>query len=190
VARFGFPVSGPRPIVIAACYSPSFRLVIEPSLFPQAYRQDDGRLVRRLQVLLDLLVHHVSMEVLQERWGVRPSCISEGRKAFLFRGIDSLVYRPGGGRPKQLPPTQRQRLVERIDAGPLVVGFETACRHSVLIRVLIWRECGVLYNRHDVCTLLRNLGFSCHKARVVSDHLDTARRPAWLRDEWPQILLF
>lgn len=102
--------------------------------------------------------------------------------------MDSLVYRHGGGRPKKLTPTQRKRLVELIDAGPLVVGFETACWHAVLIRVLIWREFGVLSNRHYVCTLLRNLGCSFQKARFVSDHLDEARRQAWLRDTWPQIL--
>ena len=49
--------------------------------------------------------------------------------------------------------------MELIDAGPLVVGCETACWTSVLIRVLIWREFGVLYNCRYVCTLLHNLGF-------------------------------
>jgi transposase len=102
--------------------------------------------------------------------------------------MDSLVYCHGGGRPTTLTPRQRTRLVERLDAGPLVVGFETACWHSVLIRVLIWRECGVLYNRHYVCTVLHHLGFSFQKARFVSDHLDAARRQAWLREKWPEIL--
>ena len=69
-----------------------------------------------------------------------------------------------------------------------MVGFETACWDSVLIRVLIWREFGVLYNRHYVCTLLHNLGFSFQKARFVSDHLDVANRQAWLAEEWPKIL--
>jgi transposase len=36
--------------------------------------------------------------------------------------------------------------------------------------------------------LLHNLGFSFQKARFVSDHLDEARRQAWLRDKWPAIL--
>jgi transposase len=58
----------------------------------------------------------------------------------------------------------------------------------VLIRVLIWREFGVLSNRHSVCTLLHNLGFSCQKVRLVSDHLDTAKRLAWLEEKWPAIL--
>jgi hypothetical protein len=68
------------------------------------------------------------------------------------------------------------------------VGFEPACWNSALIRVLIWREFGVLSNRHYVCTLLHNMGVSFQKARFVSDHLDAARRQAWLRDEWPTIL--
>jgi transposase len=154
----------------------------------QAYRKDDVRMVRRMHVLLDLLVHHVPVEVLHTRWGVSPSCIYAWRKAFLLQGMDSLIYRHGGGRPPKLTPKQRRRLVELLDAGPLVVGFETACWNSVIIRVLIWREFGVLYNRHYVCTLLHNLGFSFQKARFVSDHLDEAKRQAWLRDKWPAIL--
>ena len=67
------------------------------------------------------------------------------------------------------------------------MGWETACWHAVLIRVLIWREFGVLYNRHYVCTLLHNLGFSFQKARFVSDHLDAAKRLVWLQDQWPTI---
>jgi transposase len=153
-----------------------------------AYQRDDIRLVRRITVLLDLLVHQVPVEVLSERWGLSPSCLYHWRQAFLLRRMDSLVYRHGGGRPEKLTPTQRKRLVALIEAGPLVVGLETACWNSVLIRVLIWREFGVLYNRHYVCTLLHNLGFSFQKARFVSDHLDAAKRLAWLQDQWPAIV--
>ena len=158
------------------------------SRLQQAYQRDDVRLVRRITVLLDLLVHQVPVEVLSERWGLSPSCLYHWRQAFLLRGMDSLVYRHGGGRPEKLTPTQRKRLVALIEAGPLGVGLETACWNSVLIRVLIWRECGVLYNRHYVCTLLHNLGFSFQKARFVSDHLDAAKRLVWLQDQWPTIL--
>jgi transposase len=154
----------------------------------QAYRTDDVRLVRRLTVLIDLLVHQVPVAVLSARWGLSPSCLYDWQKAFLLRGLDSLVYRHGGGRPEKWTPRQKKRLVELIEAGPLVVGFETACWNSVLIRVLIWREFGVLYNRHYVCMLLHNLGFSFQKARFVSDHLDAAKRLAWLEHRWPAIL--
>jgi len=158
------------------------------SRLQHAYQRDDVRLVRRITVLLDLLVHHVPVEVLCAQWGLSPACISGWRQDFLLRGMDSLVYRHSGGRRPKLTAKQKKRLVELIEAGPLVVGCETACWNSVLLRVLIWREFGVLYNRHYVCTLLHNLGFSFQKARFVSDHLDTARRQAWLQDEWPAIL--
>ena len=153
----------------------------------QAYQHDDVRLVRRTTVLLDLLVHHVPVEVLCAQWGLSPACIYGWRQAFLLRGMDSLAYRHGGGRRPKLPAKQKKRLVELIAAGPLVVGCETACWTSVLLRVLIWRECGVLYNCQYVCTLLHNLGFSFQKARFVSDHLDTAKRLAGLAEKWPAL---
>ena len=157
------------------------------SRLQHAYQRDDVRLVRRTTVVIDLLVHHVAVEVLSARWGLSVSCIYGWRQAFLLHGVESLVYHHGGGRQPKLTPTQRKRLVELIEAGPLVVGFETACWTSVLIRVLIWREFGVLYNRHYVCTLLHNVGFSFQKARFVSDHLDEAKRLVWLEEQWPAI---
>jgi transposase len=154
----------------------------------QAYRRDDARLVRRITVLIDLLVHDVPVAMLCERWGLSPACLYAWHKAFLLHGLDSLVYHHSGGRPPKLTPRQKKRLVELLDAGPLVVGCETACWNAVLLRVLIWREFGVLYNRQYVCTLLHNLGFSFQKARFVSDHLDAAKRLTWLEEKWPAIV--
>jgi transposase len=153
-----------------------------------AYQRDDVRLARRITVLIDLLVSQVPVAVLCERWHLSPSCLYDWQRAFLLRGMESLVYRHGGGRRPKLTPKQKKRLVDLIDAGPQVVGLETACWNSVLIRVLIWREFGVLYNRHYVCILLHNVGFSFQKAPFVSDHLDAAKRLAWLQDKWPAIV--
>jgi transposase len=153
-----------------------------------AYQRDDVRLVRRVTVLLDLLVHQVPMAVLCERWGLSPSCLYAWQKVFMLRGMDSLIYRHRGGRPEKLTPRQKKRLVELSEAGPQVVGCETAWWNAVLIRVMIWREFGVLYNRHYVCPLLQKLGFSVQKARFVSDQLAAAKRLAWLQNAWPRIL--
>jgi transposase len=153
-----------------------------------AYLKDDVRLVRRTTVLIDLLVHLVPVAVLGERWGLSASCLYDWQKAFLLHGLDSLVYHHGGGRPEKLTPKQKKRLVALIEAGPLAVGCETACWDAVRSRVLIWRAFGVLSNRHYVCTLLHNLGFSFHKARFVSEHLDAAQRVAWLQEKWPAML--
>jgi transposase len=133
-------------------------------------------------------VHHVPVAVLAERWGLSPACLYGWQQALLLRGMDRLVSRHGGGRRPKLTPRQKTRLVELIEAGPQVVGLETGCWNSGCIRVLIWREFGVLYNRQYVWTLLHNWGFSFHKARCVSDHLDAAKRLAWLAQKWPTIV--
>jgi transposase len=155
---------------------------------PQAYRKDDGRLVRRTTVLIDLLVHHVAMAVLCERWGLSASCLYDWQRAFLLHGPASVRDRHRGGRRPQLTPKQQQRVGELLEAGPLVVGGETACWDAVLIRVLLWRAFGVLSNRPYGWTFLRNGGFSFHKARFGSDHLDAAKRRAWLEQKWPTLV--
>jgi transposase len=152
-----------------------------------AYHRDDVRLVRRLRVLIDLRIHQTAGSVIGGRWDLSPSCLYAWQKACLLRGLESVVSHHGGGRPPPVTPQQRQRCVELMEAGPLVVGVETACGHSVLIRVLIWRALGVLYHRHYVGTLLHNLGCAFHNARGVSDHRDEAKRLAWLQDKGPAL---
>jgi hypothetical protein len=155
--------------------------------WPQAYAHDDVRLIRRTTVVLDLLGHHVPVEALGEPWGLRPACIYGWRQAFLRRGMASVVYRHGGGRRPTLTAQQKKRLGELREAGPLVVGCETAWGTSVLLRVLIGRECGVLSNCPYRGTLRHNRGFAFHQARLVSEHLETATRLAWRAEEWPAI---
>ena len=136
------------------------------SRLQHAYQRDDVRLVRRITVLLDLLVEQVPMAVLCERWSLSLSCLYNWQKALLLSGMDSLVYSHGGGRRPKLTPRQKKRLVELIEAGPLVVGFETACWNSVLIRVLIWREFGVLYNRQYVSYIAAQPGLFVSKGTL------------------------
>lgn len=57
-----------------------------------------------------------------------------------------------------------------------------------MIQPVIDDEFGVLYNMHYLAELLGNLGFSCQKARFVSDHLDEAQPVAGLKDTWPTFL--
>src|SRR5262249_13845706 len=153
-----------------------------------AEQRDEVRWVRRITVFLGLLVHQVPVEVLRAQGGLSPSCLSHWRQAFLLRGMDSLVSHHGGGRPRKLPPPPPKRLGALLEAGPRVVGLETACGNAVWLRVLIGRALGVLYNRHYGCTWRHNLGFSFPKARCVSDHLDAAQRLGWLPEQWPALL--
>ena len=51
------------------------------SRLPDAYRRDDGRVVRRTTVWIDLLVHHVPVAVVRERGGLSPACLDDWQKA-------------------------------------------------------------------------------------------------------------
>jgi transposase len=107
--------------------------------------------------------------------------------AFLVKRLDSLTYRKSSGRPPKLTKTQRAQLKEVIKAGPQAAGFQTACWTSVLIQQVIYQEFGVMYNRHYVCELLHNLGFSYQKAKFVAAGQDANRRRRWMQGRWPRI---
>jgi transposase len=153
-----------------------------------AYAVGDVRLVRRISALLEHFVQHTPPPALSERWGFGVSTFYVWINELLLLGLESLVYHHAGGRPAKLTKTQKRRLCDLIDAGPQAAGFDTACWSALLIQELIRREFGVLYNRYYVCELLRNLDYSFQKAQFISDHLDEARRQAWLTQAWPQIL--
>ena len=154
----------------------------------QAYRLGDMRLVRRISVLLGYLAQGLPLADLTAQWGICEASVYNWLRAFLLRGMDSLVYHHGGGRPSRLTPSQKQELCALLDADPDAAGFDCGCWNTLLIQELIHQRFGVLYSRFYVSELLHNLGYSYQKARFVSDHLDEARRQAWLQQEWPQIL--
>lgn len=94
------------------------------------------------------VVHSVLVGVLSERWGFSCACFYNWLKDFVLHRLDSLVYHYGDGRKAKLTQKQKKHLCQMIDAGTEAAGFETACWNSILIRVLIKREFGVLYSRY------------------------------------------
>jgi len=154
----------------------------------QASQRDAVRCIRRTTVGLDLLVPHGPVARRSDRWGRSPSWRSQWRQAFLLRGMDRLVSHHRGGRQPQLTLRQQKRLGELLEAGPLVVGGETAWWTAVRLRGLIWRACGVRSNRPDVCTWRPTRGGALPQARFGSEPLDAAKRRAWLQDTWPTLV--
>ncbi len=109
-------------------------------------------------------------------------------KEFILKGFDSLRRRKSPGCPPKLTKTQKRRLSEMLDAGPVECGYPGACWRSPMIQDLILREFGKLYSVKYIAELLKNMGFSYQKAKFVSDHLDERKRKEWLNSTWPEIL--
>lgn len=158
------------------------------SRLQHASRRDDVRLVRRITVVIALRVHHVPVDVLQARWGLRISGLYPWRQDCLLRGLDRVVSPQSGGRRPQWTPRQKKRVVERLEAGPQVVGGAPACGTAGRIRGLSWRECGVLYNCQSVWTLLPTWGCALQQARGVAAHLAAAPPRAGRAAQWPAIV--
>lgn len=150
----------------------------------QAYRAGDLRLVRRVTALL-ALGRGETVASSAETLGVSRASVYAWLKTLLVEGVAGLRVQWQGGRPSKLTRTQKRRLVELVKAGPQAAGYPTGCWNACLIQEVIYREFGVAYNVHYLAALLKNLGFSFQKARFVSDHLDEARRLAWLTHTWP-----
>ncbi len=152
----------------------------------QGFREGDVRVIRRVQALLEVGAGRPVPQV-AARLGLRASTVYGWLQAFLLEGVASLRYGGSPGRPSKLSPSQKKRLSEFLDAGPLAAGYPSGCWSALFIQDLIYREFGRLYNSHYLATFLRNLGFTYQKARFVSDHLDSERRRVWREQEWPAI---
>ena len=129
-----------------------------------AYAAGDLPVVQRVTALLEL-AHGTAVAPVAEAFAVTRQTVYNWLQDLLVQGLDSLEYRRSPGRKPRLTPAQQQRLVALVKAGPLAAGYLTACWTALLVQQLIQREFGVLYNRHYVCALLRNLGFSFQQAR-------------------------
>lgn len=150
----------------------------------KGYKSGDVKMVRRVAALLDI-GRGEKIDATAQTHGVSRSSVYAWLKQLMVEGIESLKPKWKGGRKSKLAKTQKKRLCELVKAGPEAAGFPSACWNAAMIQEMILREFEVLYNVHYVAELLKNLGFSFQKARFVSDHLDEAKRLAWLTQIWP-----
>ena len=157
------------------------------TLLKTAYDRGDARLVRRISALL-AYARGQEVTAVAADLSVSPETLYLWLRAFLVERFESLGYRAAPGRPANLTKTQKGRLKTLINAGPLAYGFTSGGWSSLLIQELILHEFGVLYHRHYLCELLKNLGYSYQKAKFVSAHLDPQARTTWLEQTWPAIL--
>ena len=151
-----------------------------------AYGIGDGRLTRRITALL-LFAEGYSITRIAELLSITRQSIYTWLRNLMTTGLEGLYSRKSPGRPARLTQSQKRELVTLIKAGPQAAGFTSACWAAVLVQQLIEREFGVLYNRHYVCELLHNLGFSYQKARFVAGHLNKEARRVWLEETWPSL---
>jgi transposase len=153
----------------------------------QAYVSGALQLVKRLHALL-ALAQGQSVSDVAEMLSLGEHTVRDDRNPYLCKGMASLVYKAPPGRPGTRTTTQRQQLAEWIKASPHDAGYTSGCWNTPMIQDLIQRHFGVAYHPHSIATLRKNMGFSSQKARLVSAHLNEAKRLEWRHTRWPKIL--
>jgi transposase len=169
-----------------------FRLTLSGSQREALYRHlglarqgGDHRKVGRILAML-ALAEGLTPEAVAELFKISVQTLRNGVQRLLSEGIVGLLrFNQSPGRPAKLTRAQRRRL---IDAGPAAAGLVGNCWRTPMIQHLIEQRFGVFYSVHYLSQLLKNLGFSYHKARFVSDHLDEDKRREWLTQRWPAIV--
>ena len=138
---------------------PTVKLLIR--LLKDAYDAGAFRSVRRISVLLGLAKGESVIEV-AETFSVSRQAVYNWLKDFLLHGVESVVYRRPTGRKPKLTKTQKRRLIELVEAGPLAAGYLSHCWTALLIQQLILREFGdtanfAICSEQDQQTILKQL---------------------------------
>ena len=157
----------------------------------QAYAIGQLRLIKRIHALL-YIVEGKPVAKVAEILSLSEQSVRNYVKAFILKGLDSLVYKRPPGRPPKLTKTQRKELAELIDAGSEEAGYDCGCWDTSLIQDLIQNRFGVEYTPHYIAQLLKNMGYSYQRARFVSGHIDdeevVKEREVWMETTWPNLL--
>ena len=61
---------------------------------------------------------------------------------------------------RRLVEYEEKKLFNLVDQGPEASGFDCGVWNAAMINEVIFREFGVMYNPHYLCTLLKKIGLS------------------------------
>jgi transposase len=144
-------------------------------------------LAHRIRAILALDSGH-SFDDVASIFSVTVKTVKKWLENYLLKGLKGLLTKKRRGRPSRLKKSQKRELSRLIEAGPSESGFPGNCWRSPMIQQMIWDRFRVIYSAKYISQLLRNLGFSYHKACFESDHLDHEKRKDWIERRWPKIL--
>jgi transposase len=119
--------------------------------------------------------------------GVSLSSVKRWKKAFRLGGAAALEPKPSPGRPSKLTSPQRERLRQRLLAGPRAAGFSTELWTCARVAELVRREFGVSYHPDHVGRILHHLGFSPQKPQRRAAERNEPAIERWRSQDWPRI---
>jgi len=166
--------------------SASYRKEVEGHLKTAQPRGNLRPVKYRLAILAVLDGHSVAQVALG--WHVHEKTVAAWVTACCCDGVPGAPRQKPTGRPPKRTPTQNAALAPRLNEGPGKAGSRGAGGRAPLLPQVISARCGGFSNVFSMAPWLKHWGWSYHKAAVVSEHLDQAKRQGWRTTTWPQRL--
>jgi transposase len=129
----------------------------------------------------------LSQAEIVRRMGVSGAAVCVWAKKLKKYGKESLQPSKASGRPSNLTPKQKKKLLKKMSAGAIAAGFESERWTLVRVQALIEKEFGVRYHANYISRLLHDLGWSVQKPETRAIERDEDLIRAWLSKDWNRI---
>jgi transposase len=151
-----------------------------------AQREKAPRLLLRVQGILMSLDGHPASQIARQL-KVHRSTVPLWIEHWNAHGEEGLWEGQRSGRPAGLVETQRQRLCDLLDSGPVAYGLETGIWTSPLVSRIIRDEFKQHYHPGHVRKLLRQLGYSVQRPTARLVQADASQKRKWVRYRYPNL---
>ena len=141
--------------------------------------------LRILGVMLSLEKHSVSE--IARLLHVHRSTVHAWILGWNEYGEEGLYEGHRSGRPTALSPTDRERLSDIVDSGPVAYGLQTGVWTSPIIARVIEDEFAVRYHPGHVRKLLKEIGFSVQRPAPSLMQADPKKQNKWTRYTYPNL---
>lgn len=150
--------------------------------------EEDGeyRVARRIMGILLNAEGHTAGEI-SRLLNVHRSSVTLWLQRWIEHGWEGLLEGHRSGRPSGLGASERKKLCDILDSGPIAYGFSSGVWTSPMIAQVIATEFGVQYHPGHVRKLLHTLGFSVQRPRRTLVRADGKKQSRWRRYTLPRL---
>jgi transposase len=152
----------------------------------EAQTEKAPRVALRLQAIMLSVQRHTSGQIAQGLQ-VDRTRVHAWIGAWNEYGVEGLLEGHRSGRPAALNETQRERLGDILDSGPVAYGLNTGVWTSPLIAQIIAEEFDVRYHPGHVRRLLKQLDFSVQRPKTRLVQADPRKQNRWIRYTPPNL---
>ena len=144
------------------------------------------RVILRIQAILDSLAHKTPPEI-ANHLRVHRTRVHDWIRRWNDHGESALLEGHRSGRPAGLDKTQRERLADIIESGPIAYGFQTGIWTSIIICDVIAEEFGCQYHPGHVRKLLKACNLSVQRPTLQLAQADPRKQRRWVRYDFPDL---